>query len=279
MLAQLSVPARRSVDSYRPPPSGRYESFEQLMCDWPLPGTDRFGCYLIYDSSPYSDIARSMECSVFQEFFGNDAEVMSEEYARYEESSKFLVIADRKRRRPAGVLRIIGNSEQGLKTLNDIQRPPLEIPIRKALRHHRIDDLDRCWDIGTLAVLPEYRSRDHLVSSLLYGLVYREGRRCGIEHGVAILDDHAFRQLTQVFAFPFVPLADSEPFEYLGAVNSRACYLRTADIEPAAEMFLCRLDENTRQLLRPFVGRVLYGEGLPEVVEVVAATGCVPRMR
>jgi hypothetical protein len=241
-----------------------------LLSEWPLTSEGRFGCYSIADSSPYSDLARGVECCVFQQFFGNDPAVMSAEYGPYEAHSSFFLVVDRELMQPAGALRVIANSDRGLKSLNDIALPPLSISLEKVIHHHRIEDLDKCWDVGTVAVRKEYRGRatDHLVSTLLYGMLRFEAQRAGMEHFVAILDTHAYRQLVQLIGAPFVPIADSEPFEYLGSVSSIAVTLRVSEIVESIEGHMQRMDSALQPLVRPLLGRIIYDSELPAVVRV-----------
>jgi hypothetical protein len=261
---------RRSVESYRPRLASMDERLCRLMAERPLASDAAFGCYLINDSSRYSDVARGVECSVFQEFFGNEPGAMTEAYAPYEAHSKFLLVVDRELQQPAGALRIITHSENGLKTLNDIQQPPLSLPPAKVAQFHGIADFDDCWEVGTLAVLKRYRGQatGHVLSTMLYGLFYAELCKSAVKHVVTILDKHAYRQLTELFAIPFVPIADSQPFRYLGSENSRAAYMHVPLIAPALEAYMDGLEVNVRALLKPFLCRMLYGEGLPEVVEI-----------
>ena len=94
-----------------------------LINEYPLRGEGRFGCYRLHGTSRFSDIARSVECRVFQHFFGNTAAAMQAAYGPYEQSSHFFLMVDRQEKCSAGTLRIIENSERGLKTLNDIAEP------------------------------------------------------------------------------------------------------------------------------------------------------------
>jgi hypothetical protein len=271
MTAALDIRGSiRPADSYRPSAPGTDDRLQRLLAQRPLRGDGRFGCYRIADSSPYSDLARAVECEVFQEFFGNDPEVMTEAYANYETHSTFLLAVDRKLEQPAGALRIISNSATGLKTLNDIAEAPLSLPTAKVRLHHGIGDLDACWDVGTLAVLRDYRGQasDHYVSTMLYGLFYDEAVRQGIEHVVTILDKHAYKQLTEVLGVPFVPIAGSEPFNYLGSENSRAAYMHVPGAGDAVEAYMDRLDQNLLPFLKPYLLRLSRAEGLPRPIGI-----------
>jgi hypothetical protein len=271
MTALVEVSAgRRSIESYRPSAASMDHRLRRLMAEQPLPSGEAFGCYFIDDSSPYSDVARGVECAVFQEFFGNEPRIMTEAYAPYESHSKFLLVVDQASQEPAGALRIIAHSENGLKTLNDIEQAPLSLALDTVVGFHGIADLDNCWDVGTLAVLKKYRGQatGHLLSTMLYGLFYAEVCKAGVEHLVTILDKHAYKQLTELFAVPFVPIADSKPFNYLGSESSRAAYAHVPRIAPAMEAFMAGLQNDVLALLEPFMCRMLYGEGLPKVVVV-----------
>lgn len=263
--------AARSVESYRPPVIGQTEDLVRLLTEWPLPSSGgRFGCYFVADSSPFSDLARGIECSVFQQFFGNDPALMAAEYGPYEEHSSFFLVVDRERCQVAGALRVIENSDRGLKTLNDIAQPPLAISLEKVIHHQRIEDLDKCWDVGTVAVLKEYRGRTsgHVVSAMLYGMLRATARRSGIEHLVAVLDTHAHGQLVDVMGVPFTPIADSEPFEYLGSATSIAVHVRMDQIIRSVEAHMQRLDTSLLQLVKPLLEFVVCEAHLPAVVRV-----------
>jgi len=242
----------------------------RLMREYPPAGAGRFAVYSIPDSSPYSDIARTIERRVFEPFFGSTSTVMVEEYRRYEAHSMFLVAVDRELDQPAGTLRVIKNSENGLKSLNDIQGEPLHLSARRVMEYHGIDTLDKCWDVGTLAVLKPYRGpqNEHFVGTMLYGLFHAAACRAGIEHAVAILDGHAFRQLTEKLAVPFETIAGTGPFEYLGVKGTRASYLPVTKVVPSVEGYMKTLDPQTRITLRPFLARVIYAEGLPDPVQI-----------
>jgi hypothetical protein len=258
-----------AADSYRPPRNAE-AALVELLEEWPLAAGTRFGCYLIPHRSHFSDIARVVECTVFERFFGDTPERMAEYHAPYEEHSMFLLVVDQLQRRAAGAIRIILPSSKGLKSLNDIVGSPLYVRAEQIAEHHGILDARRCWDIGTLAVLKEYRGAgsDHLVSLMLYGYLYALMRRRGIQHMVTILDKHAHAQLTQMLGVPIVPIANSSPFRYLGVDESRASYLHVPSVKPVVEAYLESLNDEAQAILRPYIGRLLYLEGMTEILEV-----------
>ena len=119
-------------------------------------------------------------------------------------------------------------------------------------------------------MLKEYRGQqqDHVVGTTLYGVLHRAALQSGVEHAVTILDKHAYVPLTQMLAVPCEPIAGSQPFDYLGSIDSRAAYLCFAKVVLRVETHMGNLDEPIRASLRPYIGRVLYAEGVPEVISV-----------
>ncbi|WP_051799380.1 hypothetical protein [Catenuloplanes japonicus] len=183
----------------------------------------RFISTLVGPSSPLAAAARTVERSVFAETFGNDAATMETEYGPYEPASRFIVVLDRARQHPAGVIRLIDESPAGLKSLNDA---PAHIggTVASIRAHHHMTDGRRAIDVATLAVLPGYRgARSALVSTLLYRTLYRAFTRDHITHVVAMIDAPAYRNLRRI-GTPFVPMLGSSPFSYLGAPETHALY-------------------------------------------------------
>jgi hypothetical protein len=161
---------------------------EQLLTLHPPTSSRRFVCYPLSGTGRFADLGRTVELEVFGETFGNDRAEMEQEYGPYEDASRFFVVMDQRRRRPAGVLRVIGNSAVGLKTLRDIAGEPLRISQAEVQARHAVADLDRCWDVGTLAVRPEYRrsaTRRRTVSLLLYRALSGARRRCGSDDDIS----------------------------------------------------------------------------------------------
>ena len=97
--------------------------------------------------SCYSDLARVVECTVFQKFFGNTPECMANAYAAYEEGSLFFLVVDQDEHTVAGALRVIVPSAKGLKTLNDVAEAPLHITLEQVKQFHSIENPRRCWDV------------------------------------------------------------------------------------------------------------------------------------
>lgn len=188
----------------------------------------RFVALAVGAADPLADVARTVERQVFEEAFGNDTATMVAEYHPYEDDSLFFVVLDRRTGLPAGAARVI---DGGGKTLQDAPAR-IGVDLDTILAAHGMRT-GRIWDYATLAVLPDYRGRSSLVvSTLLYRTFLNAGRRAGVRHMVAMLDSRAYRNLTLV-GVPFVPIAGSEPFEYLGSPSTRALYVTFGDLEPS----------------------------------------------
>lgn len=188
-------------------------------------------CYRVENDSKYANVARTIERQVFEVYFGNTADDMMEEYGPYEEQSVFFLSVDKDKRNPVGVLRAIRNGSAGLKSLNDLEaftggddRGALpRITIDGVQQFHNIDSLDKCWDVGTVAVTKPYRS-DTLTSVQLYRALYVSALDNGVDYFVSIIDKKPYEKMTHYLGIPFVPLVGSEQFPYLGSSASQAVY-------------------------------------------------------
>lgn len=189
-----------------------------------IPDRYRFVAVELDGLDEYADIGRYVERVVFEQAFGNYAAEMEREYGPYEEASRFFVSFDRQETRPSGVLRVIANSEAGFKTFNDIASEPFFVDQDDAVRRHDIKDLDKVWDIGTVAVLPEYRRGEGPVSIQLYRALYMAALHEDVEHFVSVIDDGPLRKMRGYLGLMFNPLADAAPQPYLGSKKSHAVH-------------------------------------------------------
>lgn len=189
-----------------------------------VPDQHRFVGIEVDGQSQFSNIGRHIERVVFEASFGNDADQMTAEYGPYERASTFFLSIDRRATMPSGALRAIRHSDHGFKTLNDAEQPPFSIREGAAVRHHAITNLATIWDVGTVAVLPQYRRGEGPVSVQLYRALYLSARGNGIEHMVSIIDDGPLDKLRGYLGIPFVALAGSSSGPYLGSEKSHAVY-------------------------------------------------------
>ncbi|MDB5160400.1 MAG: hypothetical protein JWO99_663 [Candidatus Saccharibacteria bacterium] len=199
-----------------------------------LPSEYRFVCFELPPGDPNGNIARHIERTVFEKYFGNDATEMAREYGPYESSSRFFLSVDRESGKPSGALRIIENSSAGLKTLNDIESGafPAKVDMEFASILHGIDDMNTVWDVGTVAVPPEYQKGSKAASIQMYRAMYQSSVHHHIDHLVSIIDDAPYkkhgstplRDIRDRLGVPFVALDGSEPAPYLGSGKSQAVH-------------------------------------------------------
>jgi hypothetical protein len=194
------------------------------------PCGERFVCYEIDGSDPYSDIARQLEREVFFESWGNDAAQMAREYGPYEQASLFFLAVDTEANAPAGALRMIRNSSAGLKTVVDLDDrekspiAPVAVPAAVVQAHHGIDDFDACWDGATAAVPRRYRRKSPTIHMQVMLTVFAAAMRDGVEHFVAVLDAPVVKTARDVLGLPLVPLAGTPPFTHMDAPDNQAVY-------------------------------------------------------
>ncbi len=203
--------------------------------------------------SVFGNIARSIEKQVFVEEFGNDESVMAQEYGDYEDSSRFWVIFDLEQKTPVGALRVIENSPYGLKTLNDLQEILTLAPNDVASHHSMV--LDKVWDVGTVAVVPEFRGIEYefLPSLTLYRSLYDRGVELGIDHFISIIDEKEEGNL-RLLGMPFRPIMDSESFYYLGSEHSTALYSRVDDLATGVHLKMDEVEADRSS----GIGRLIY---------------------
>jgi hypothetical protein len=226
----------------------------------------RFVCFEVEGSDPFANIARQVEREVFEDAFGNDSVMLTNEYEPYEESSLFFLAVDTHARMPAGVLRMIRNSPAGLKTLVDLEdrtKTPRTVRTEDVRRYHGIDDLDRCWDGATSAVRRRYRRRWANIHVEVLQCWYAAAMRENVEHLVSILDAPVFKVARDFLGVPLVPLADTAPFTYMDAPNSQAVYAHISSSLATAARVNRKVGQNIRDCVTPN-GRSPVPEHVPE---------------
>lgn len=203
----------------------------RLVAESPRPRRSGVVCYELTDER-VADVARTIERIVFEAGFGNDADEMARIYGPYEGSSTFFLAVDTSTNTPIGCLRAVRNSAAGLMTLNSLPAEVTTDPPATLLERQRIDDADRCWDIGAVAVLPAYRRMGRGVSVLLYRAMFKAAVANDIDHLLAIVDQRPYDTMTRYLAIPFVPLAGTGPFEFEGSDRSVAVHGYLPDFFP-----------------------------------------------
>lgn len=200
---------------------------DQLISERPT-SSDKVVCYAVENNSHYANVARSLEREIFEQYFGNTAEEMAIEYGEYEDQSRFFLSVDKTTNSPVGVLRVIENGPAGLKTINDIEsrrEPKMPALTSQQIQYaHSIESYDNCWDVGTVAVRKQYRVNDDTASIQLYRALYLSAMEHEADHFVSIIDSRPLNKMRDYLNIPFIPLAGSQPFPYLGSKSSEAVY-------------------------------------------------------
>jgi hypothetical protein len=221
------------------------------------PAEDRFMTVEIAPGDAYSNIARHIEAPVFDEAFENDAAKMAEIYGPYEAASRFFVSIDREKGMPTGALRVIENSTAGFMTLNDVQGEEFGLDLGHIRSTHHMDDLDKVWDVGTVAVAPEHRDAQGAVSVQLYRAMYVSARDHHIRHLISIIDDRPYRKLKKFLGIPFVPLDGVAPKPYLGSDKSHPVYGYVPEFYPKMRWHM--QNKIRGRMARPALERLVNG--------------------
>lgn len=206
----------------------------------------RFGCYIVQSDHPYSNLGRYVESTVFYETFGNDPELFEKEYGPYDKSSEFYIAIDHKAEIPIGVMRVIKNSEAGLKYFEDLSKLELGFTKEDICRGYGADP-NRCAEVGTLAVLEKYRGDKyaHLPSLLTYRTLFLQIlNNPDFDYVLAMIDKKAERNLN-LLKFPFEPVFESGYFSYLDSEETRALIAKTTMFEPQLTYWIDRFRQES----------------------------------
>ena len=217
------------------------------------PGADEpFGAYLFRGDEPGATLGRYVERTVFLEAAGTTPDVEAEQYDPYEPSSVFICVIDHLRGLPVGAMRVLLPSPTGFKSLNDVGpvwgASAQELMERAGLKV----DLDRTWDIATLAVMPDYRGKATrgLVLMGLYQTLTMAARECGTEWFVAILDMPVFRMIRWKLHLIFAGYEGVAPMPYLGSAASIPAWCDVVK----AERRLAETDQDLHAILVQGIG-------------------------
>jgi hypothetical protein len=210
------------------------QELRSLTAEVSAPGAmEPFGVYLFGADEPGAELGRYVERKVFLEAFGDSDDLLDQEYGPYDSSSWFIVAIDHLRHLPVGVLRIVRPSSAGLKSLHDLESVWGE-PAEVVMHRTGIDvDQTKMWDIGTLAVLREYRRKatGGLITMGLYQTLTLAAFASGIELFVTIFDMPVFRLMRWKLHMIFAGYPGVGPRPYLGSPAAIPAWCAVADCE------------------------------------------------
>lgn len=160
--------------------------------------------------------ARQCEADVFLDTYGNTPEELHAEYGPYEDSTGFMTILQDDGLAVA-TTRFIAPGRAGLKTLNDVGRPPWHVDGLRSARAAGVDPA-RTWDVATIAVRPG-AGRGGLCAGALYHGIVTAAIANDVDFIVMIMDSHA-RQLLTGLGMQTQVLPGTRTGEYLGSPSS-----------------------------------------------------------
>lgn len=166
--------------------------------------------------------ARRVEAEVFYATYANTPEELADEYDPYETSTDFMAILDDENGEAVAACRIISPGPAGLKSLNDVGRPPWGVDGLRSARAAGVDP-ERTWDIATIAVR-RGAGRGGLCAGALYHGIATAAAANGIEFLVMIMDAHARKLLTGLSIATQV-LPGTSTGEYLGSASSTPLWI------------------------------------------------------
>lgn len=194
---------------------------------------------LVFD--PQGDLlesARECEAEVFEQWFGNSRKQLEDEYRPYESSSFFVAVADASGQVLAAARAIYPTPQptnactetnartevagRGLKTLDDLSRPPWGVDAARSAAAAGIDPRTT-GDVATLGVRGGLRgSGVHLAAAVYHGLIVM-ARVNRVSSFTAILDERPRALLTSL-GIVMHPLPGARTAPYLGSPASTPVY-------------------------------------------------------
>ena len=171
--------------------------------------------------------ALDCEADVFLQTYDNTIDQLADEYGSYAEATGFMTLLDDAGRALA-TTRFIADGRAGLKTLNDVTRPPWSIDGLRSARAVGIDP-SRTWDIATVAV--RRGSGGGLAAAALYHGIAAAANANGIDSIVMIVDARA-RRLFSASGLQTRALPGTSEAPYLGSPRSTPVW---ADVREISE--------------------------------------------
>lgn len=203
---------------------------------------NKYAIATISGTSPYSNLARSLEGRVFEHYFDNNNDEMCTEYRPYEDASTFFLVIDREEEMPAGVMRVIYPNDSGLKSVNDINTKKCKDYENNNATNMGPEELygefgidpASAVDVATIAAHPEYGAKNNdeamVLPSLMHAL-YRYTIQNGYDGIVAIIDKVPLQKLQEAGLPIYKSPRIAEPFKYMGAAGNSFIYIPVGETE------------------------------------------------
>ncbi len=160
--------------------------------------------------------ARECEAAVFLESYGNTADQWADEYGPYESESVFVAVVDRAGDAVAAA-RMIVPGHRTVKSLADASRAPWGVDGARAARAAGLD-LDRTWDVATVAVRRGSGRGGLTAAALYHGVI--QTLRANHARWIVMIMDHRARRLLHMAGLRTNVLPGTGPGAYLGSTCS-----------------------------------------------------------
>lgn len=207
---------------------------------------------LIDPSSPDWETATDIEARVFIDagYVENKAE-LTEEYAPYLPASSFAIVKDGDIIK--GVMRVIRfQGGIGFKTFEDARTGKLKI--EPEVLDELIADQKNLFEVGTIGVPEEYRTKDGMRASLwLYGAVFGISTKENLPRAIASFDEGYLNGFKGIFGDSIVDIG--EAVEYMGSktvpviMDGDAAYTALGIYDPEGTIVKNTIDEGMQQIV------------------------------
>jgi ribosomal protein S18 acetylase RimI-like enzyme len=199
-------------------------------------GTRRFSVHLAGPEDAGALLSLQVAADVFQEAFGNTADLLRSEYAELLPTMTHLLVLDRTTRTAVGSLILQEAPAEELKTLVDLAGEPWSIPVHTALAALGLDPGARtAVDQLLLAVHPAYR-KVGMAQLLMYAGWLLSVQR-GFDRWTAMLDAPLLHGMNELTQGALIPIAGAATEPYLGSPASTPVSIR---MDPAEDVELLR---------------------------------------
>lgn len=149
----------------------------------------KYGVYVIDGQDPRSSLGRKVELERFTQSFGNGPDFMKSLYGGFEDAdkTKLLVVVDHQNLKPAGVIRMVRNTDEfGCRILNDLVMDgedgwnlgSLDEVEKRA--NFEAKTSEEILDLPTIAVSEQYGSKLTAVSDALCAGIFQTTLKDGV---------------------------------------------------------------------------------------------------
>ena len=199
-------------------------------------GTRRFSLHHAGPGDAAALLSLQVVADVFLDAFGNDADLLHEEYAALLPSLTHLIVLDRVTRTAIGSVALQTAPAEELKTVVDLAEAPWSMPTDDALAALGVARGDRTSaDLLLVAVHPAYRKAG-LAQLLLYAAYVLSMQRA-IHRWTAILDEPLRYGMNELTHGALHPIGGAATQSYLGSAASTPITLR---MDPDTDVALLR---------------------------------------